>query len=99
LEDANDVIHSDPMTARILMNQIVEEVIKFSFKIYRKPLPRVKERLKELEILSPETYVSIISFLEEKSIEIKLEILKKVSLSLFGEIGFFEWETIQEKLE
>ncbi|MCU0328240.1 MAG: hypothetical protein MUE53_04550 [Chitinophagales bacterium] len=99
LEDALDIENEDAITANLLTNITIEKLIKYKFYINEIPLPRIKERLKELSKIDESFWKNIEQFYTELNYNKKIRIAEQLVNKEIGAIGFFEWESKKEKIE
>jgi predicted nucleotidyltransferase len=91
LEDANDVVESDPMTCEYILVKVIDKIIDFWFLKKQLPLSRIKERMCLINSYDPEFYVQINKAFQAQSIKEKLEAVTKIVENIIGEKGYFEW--------
>lgn len=90
MEDVDDVLNKDIFTAQYLMENILIKSIDLAYLKIKKPLSRIKNRLKDLEIYYPEVYTSIKKYYSSNILEEKCNCCKKIVQSL-NTIDFTEW--------
>jgi predicted nucleotidyltransferase len=91
LEDANDVVESDPMTCEYILVKVIDKIMDFWFLKKQLPLSRIKERMSLINGHDPEFYIQINKAFQAQSIIEKLEAVTKIIENIIGEKGYFEW--------
>jgi predicted nucleotidyltransferase len=91
LEDANDVVESDPMTCEYILEKVFDKIIDFWFLKKQIPLPRIKERVSLINSHDPEFYIQINKAFQSHYFKEKLDNANKIVENIIGEKGYFEW--------
>jgi predicted nucleotidyltransferase len=91
LEDANDVVESDPMTCQYILIKVIDKIIDFWFLKKQLPLSRIKERMSFINRHDPEFHEQINKAFLTQSIKEKLDTVNKIVENKIGEKGYFEW--------
>jgi hypothetical protein len=98
-EDALDVVEQDPATARMLLSRAVIEMLHYSFVQSGKYLPRSKELLTKVAEIDAEAASLAQSFFETPIFEAELEFAEQLADRVLGVRGFFEWESVPDKMK
>jgi predicted nucleotidyltransferase len=98
LEDAIDVSDSDPATARFILNYAVEQMLWHVFNKACRFIPRMKDLLKELNILDGELGKLAARYYKEGSLNDQLDLAGQLADRIIEARGFFEWESDPEEL-
>jgi hypothetical protein len=91
LEDANDVVESDPMTCEYILVKIIDKIMDFWFLKKQIPLSRIKERMSLINRYDPEFLDQINKAFQSQNIIEKLDAVTKIVENIIGEKGYFEW--------
>lgn len=90
MEDVEDVLNKDVFTAQYLMENILIKSIELAYLKIKKPLPRIKNRLKDLQMYYPEVYTSIKKYYSTNILKEKSECCNKI-VQFLSSIDFTEW--------
>lgn len=94
LEDATDIMEADSEAATFLMNQAVNDMLRFAFFANRDHhVPRQKEILSVVCELEPETGELARRYFRASSLEERLSLAGALADRICGARGFFEWES------
>jgi len=94
LEDALDLVETDPEAATFLMNQAVNDMLRFTFFTNRgQHVPRWKEILEVVCELDPDTGALARRYMSAKSLEERRPLALELADRVCGAHGFFEWES------
>jgi hypothetical protein len=98
LEDAADLAQRDEATANLFLSQAVFELIRYNFIASGKYLPRNKELLSGIKALNPELGELVRSFYLTAECATRLKLATQIAERTIQEVGFFEWESLPEKV-
>lgn len=98
LEDAADLARRDEATANLFLSQAVLEIIRVHFIASGIYLPRNKELISRLEALTPELGELVRRFYLTAECAARLELATQIAECTLQEVGFFEWESLPEKV-
>lgn len=96
LENAADIIESNPANASLILHSAVEKIIEYHFLSENQRLPRLKEMLAGLAESDPEIGALAYQFYSDAELPAKLTIAEQLAQQILGEVGFFEWESMPE---
>jgi predicted nucleotidyltransferase len=92
-EDATDLKDNDPVTCLYFLNRVVGEALDFLFINSNQPLPRAKERIRQIKASQPEMGRLIIGYFEAEELNEKYAIAKTLIEESVGATSFFEWDS------
>ena len=94
LEDAIDLVETDPEAATFLMNQAFNDMLRFTFFANRDHhVPRWKEILSVVCELDPRAGELARGYLRATLLEDRLPFVVELADRICGAHGFFEWES------
>ena len=96
-EDAEDRVHSDPDTARMILVQAVADMLRFHVVAAGTFVPRDKDLLAGVDMIDPETAALTRRLLRSSSLAEQRELAKRLADRTIGVRGFFEWESEPEE--
>ena len=99
LEDALDVWQRDRPTARMILSQAMEQMLKHAFLKASRFQPRMKDLLKESMALDPSLGRLALRFYRSRSFRTQLRMATLVADKILGARGFFEWQSEKEPVE
>ena len=99
LEDAVDVSHKDRETARMILNQAVDQMLRHAFTKAGRYTPRMKDLLADLQVLDPELGRLARRYHRAWSFRRQLGIANRLADRIVGARGFFEWQSDPEAVE
>lgn len=97
-ENAVDIAQSDPANASLILHKAVQDMIEYHFLVTNQWQPRVKEMLAGLSKSDAVLGALAYQFYEGPDLTEKFKIAKELAQQILGETGFFEWESVPEKL-
>ena len=92
LDNARDVVTTDPAMATLLLHRVVEQLIEYRFLAANRHLPRLKETLSALASLDRQTSELVDSFLAADGASEQLVVVNGLAESVTGETSFFAWD-------
>jgi hypothetical protein len=95
LDDARDVMASDPAAAALLLGQCVREIIAHAFWRAGRPQPRRKQAVGQLAVLDPEAAALVRRFAGTTGPR-ALELAAALARRVLGEDTFFAWTSSQD---
>ncbi len=98
LDNARDVVTTDPAMATLLLHRVVEQLIEYRFLAANQYLPRLKETLSALAALDRQMSERVDSFLAADGASEKLVVVNELCTSVTGETSFFAWDGEQEEI-
>ena len=98
-EDALDVAEHDPATAQMLLSRAMVDMLHFCFRKAGQFYPRSKALLTMLNKIDPETAQLACPFFEQSDLTARLRLAEQIAERTIGVRGFFEWESIPDKVE
>ena len=97
IDNARDLINSNPIYAKILLHRAVTQLIEIRFLQKGKCLPRDKDTLTELAIIDKDASSVIKKFTLSSDIVNDLDAVISLADRIIGTSSFFEWDSIPEK--
>lgn len=97
-EDALDVVARDPGTGQMLLARAVTEMVQYEFVQANRYLPRPKELLTIFADINIEAAQLAQMFFVEPALETRLILAEQLADQILGVRGFFEWESIPDKM-
>ncbi len=97
-EDAVDVAEKDPLTANMIVNRAVWDMLNFHFIQAGQFIPRQKSLLTELAQTNGQLAALARNFYSEADIHKKMEIAGQIADQTVGARCFFEWDSSPEKI-
>jgi hypothetical protein len=98
VEDATDLIKRDPLSAVLIGNRALHEMLYYFFQSTQKAIPRDKELVTRLATANPPLARAVRSYLREESPLKKIQYLRRCSRLVLKTTGFFAWETKMMRL-
>lgn len=98
LEDAIDIVESDPGLCVHFLFNAVDEAVRYRFWEAGHWQPRHKDLLRALGDLDPELADLVLAFYRAGDLTDRFELARQVLLRSVGETGFFEWESEVESV-
>ncbi|CAN5760248.1 hypothetical protein BH20CHL1_BH20CHL1_05960 [soil metagenome] len=93
LEDAVDIVDSDPELCIAFLFRAVDEAVRYRFWDAGEWQPRHKDLLRSLTELDPQLNELVLAFLNSGVLADCIECARQVLEHSVGETGFFEWES------
>ena len=93
LEDAADTLATDEATSLYILNQAIAQLIEFVFAVHQRPLPRVKDRLKELFGLDAAIGRGVQQYYQQAGTAQKYALARAIIVDVTGAVEFFEWSS------
>jgi len=94
LDNARDVNERDPLSARLLLNQVAQGLLHYRFLAAGRWLPRVKAQRAELAALDPESAALLEQFLGTAGNDpAALALVETFAQRVLGVVAFFAWES------
>jgi hypothetical protein len=98
-EDALDVIDEDPLTARMILNEAIYQMLSHAFTKADRYIPRAKDLLRELGRIDLDLRRLAEGYYASASLEDQVELAKSICDKTIAARGFFEWDSGPGPLE
>ena len=95
LDNARDVVESDPACASLILHSAVSRLVEYAFLARGQNLPRQKALVAALAALDPEAGATVRAFYAAADASARLELATQLAQHLTGAVSFFEWDSAQ----
>lgn len=95
-ENAQDIQHSHPLNARLILTVSVYEMLRYRFLAAKRNIPRDKDLLTALDDFDPTLASLMQDFLSAADVDQQFAIAKTIADKTIGVQRFFEWESPPE---
>ncbi|MEZ4732188.1 MAG: hypothetical protein R3E79_34150 [Caldilineaceae bacterium] len=96
LDNARDLLESDPECAARFLHQAVDGMVDYRFLSNGHFFPRPKEALTKLAELDPEVAQVIRVYYQTSNVQIQAQLADTLARRILGVTAFFEWESEPE---
>lgn len=96
LDNARDLIDSDPANAAFFLHDAVQSMLNYYFLAANRNLPRYKEIVASLEKADPTLGGLVRSYYGVSDARQQLALAEQIAQLMIGTTEFFEWESVQE---
>lgn len=93
LDNARDVMDTDPTTARMLLYRVLDQLIEIRFLSANQHLPRTKGMLAALHVLDRDLADDVEQFAATDSLAEQFDLVVDQALRIANAQGFFEWDS------
>lgn len=93
LDNARDLLDSDPACAARILHQAVEGVLEYVFLSQGRFLPRAKELIAKLQELEPELRQLTRAYYQTSDVQTQMRLAETLAQRTIGATAFFEWES------
>ena len=93
LDNARDLLDSDPECAARFLHQAVEGLLEYAFLSRGLFLPRLKEFIGKLDELDPAFAQLTRAYYQAPHVETQMQVAETLASRLLGVTEFFEWES------
>ncbi len=95
LDNARDVVESDPACASLILHSAVSRLVEYAFLARGQNLPRQKALVAALAALDPEAGATVRAFYAAADASARLELATQLAQHLTGAVAFFTWDSVQ----
>ena len=93
LDNARDLLDSDPECAAQILHQAVEGILEYTFLNHGRFLPRLKEFISKLQELDPELMQLTRAYYQADDVQTQMHLAETLARRTIGATAFFEWES------
>jgi predicted nucleotidyltransferase len=93
LENAMDVAQRDPVTAIMILHEVVTSLVRYRFTSTGHHIPRTKELLPRMAEIDPELASLVHRFCGAPGLDGRLALATRIAHHTIGVTEFFEWES------
>ena len=93
LDNARDLLASDPECAARILHQAMEGLLEYAFLSRGLFLPRLKEFIGKLAELDPELAQRTRAYYQAPCVQTQMQVAETLASRLLGVTEFFEWES------
>lgn len=93
LDNARDLVQSDAANTDLLLHQVAQSLVEYTFRAANRPLPRLKQMLSALAEVDAAGASLAQRYYAAKSTEVRLIVAERWARHLLGVTGFFEWDS------
>lgn len=96
LDNAKDLLQSDPECAARILHQVVDGLVDYYFRSKGRFLPRLKESITKLAEIDPELAQLTRTYYQTNDVQIQAPLAHTLAQRILGVTEFFEWESEAE---
>lgn len=93
LDNARDLLDSDPECAARILHQAVQDLVEYVFLANGRFLPRLKEMIAKLEEIDPDLTQLARAYYQAKDVQAQAQLADTLARRTIGVTEFFEWES------
>jgi hypothetical protein len=95
LDNAGDVLASDPACASTILHDVVKHLVEYTFLANHRFLPRQKATIAALDDLDPSAAVTVRAFYAGVDVQQQWQLATALAAHLIGVTTFFAWDSAQ----
>lgn len=93
LDNAKDLLESDPECAARILHQAVDQMVDYSFLSNGRFLPRLKESITKLAEIDPDLGQLTRAYYQTSNVQTLAQLADTLARRILGVTEFFEWES------
>lgn len=93
LDNAKDLLNSDPECASRILHQVVDGLVDYYFRSNGRFLPRIKESITKLTEIAPEIAQLTRAYYQSSDAQTQVHLADMLAQRILGVTEFFEWES------
>lgn len=93
LDNANDVVETDPVCASMILHDVVKQLVEYTFLANNRHLPRQKATIAALAELDRTAAERVRAFYGQADASRQLELAMALATDLIGVTSFFTWDS------